>query len=332
MNRRQALITAAALVVAGRARAQSWGDPPTPAAESVDAPQWPGAETLELWPDGLPGGETAAPAWDATMNGPMGERQLWVRGVARPSLSVYRPERPNGVAVMIVPGGGYEFISVQAEGLAVAQRLNAEGITAFVLSYRLPAEGWTARADVSLQDAQRGLRLIRSGAFGAEAASVAAGVLGFSAGGHLAAMLSTAWDEPVYAPVDGADAVSARPDFAALIYPVILTEGPDAHAGSRDHLLGLSPSPALLAARSPLGRISATTPPSFLAHSTDDGLVPPANSLRYAAALAAVNVPAELHLFDHGGHGYGMRGGPDSAGGQWPGLLAAWIRRRVAAP
>lgn len=320
------MTAAAALAMAGPARAQSWGGPPTPAAESPDAPVWPAAETLDLWPEGLPGGETASPVYNATMNGPMGERQLWVRGVARPSLAVYRPARPNGMGVIIIPGGGYEFISVQAEGIAVAERLNAEGITAFVLSYRLPAEGWTARPDVSLQDAQRAMRLVQS-----EAARLGVsgrlGVLGFSAGGHLAAMLSTGWADPVYAPGDAADALSARPDFAALIYPVILTEGRNAHAGSRDHLLGMAPAAALLASRSPLGRVGADSPPTFLVHAMDDGLVPPANSLDYAAALSAAGVQNEMHLFDHGGHGFGLRGAPDSPGALWPGLLAAWLRR-----
>lgn len=329
MNRRQALMaTVAALATAGPGRAQSWGGPPTPAAESPDAPLWPAAETLDLWPGSLPGGETAAPAYAATMNGPMGERQLWVRGVARPSLAVYRPARPNGMGVIIIPGGGYEFISVQAEGIAVAERLNAEGITAFVLSYRLPAEGWTARPDVSLQDAQRAMRRVRSDA--SLGVTGRLGVLGFSAGGHLAAMVSTGWDDPVYVADDPADSLSARPDFAALIYPVILTEGVHAHAGSRDHLLGPSPAAALLAARSPLGRVRAEDPPTFLVHAMDDGLVPPANSVDYAAALSAAGVPVEMHLFDHGGHGFGLRGSPDSPGALWPGLLAAWLRRLPA--
>lgn len=315
----------AALAAAGPVRAQSWGGPPTPAAESPDAPVWPAAETIDLWPEGLPGGESASPVYNATMNGPMGERQLWVRGVARPSLAVYRPARPNGMGVIIIPGGGYEFISVQAEGIAVAERLNAEGITAFVLSYRLPAEGWSARPDVSLQDAQRAMRRVRSDA--SLGVTGRLGVLGFSAGGHLAAMLSTGWADPVYAASDTLDSQSARPDFSALVYPVILTEGAYAHAGSRDHLLGLAPAAALLASRSPLGRVSAESPPTFLVHAMDDGLVPPANSLDYAAALSAVGVPVETHLFDHGGHGFGLRGSPDSPGALWPGLLASWLRR-----
>ena len=195
-----------------------------------------------------------------------------------------------------------------------------------MLTYRLPAEGWANRSLVPLQDAQRAMRLIRSRAadLGIDPARV--GVLGFSAGGHLAADLATAFDERAYAPVDEADRLSARPAFAGLIYPVTTLE-PGTHGGSRDNLLGPNASPALIAARSPVLHVSAATPPSFVVAAFDDGTVPIPNSLDWIAACRTAKTSVEAHLLAEGGHGFGFHLPRDNPGARWPDLFAAWLRK-----
>src|SRR6476661_2424001 len=153
---------AAGFAVAAPAAAQIWGDPPTPAAGDADAPAWPSRERFALWPKGPPGAPARLPVFAPTMNGPRGGRELWLRGIAAPEVQVYRPARPDGSAMLVLPGGGYGFLSVQNEGLDVAERFNAERTTVFVLTYRLPGEGWADRSVAPLQDAQRAMRLIRS--------------------------------------------------------------------------------------------------------------------------------------------------------------------------
>ena len=166
-----------------------------------------------------------------------------------PLLAVFLPDKPDGSAVLLAPGGGYLRIVIDKEGVEAARRLNAAGVTVFMLRYRLPGEGWADGKDVPLQDAQRAMRIVRAGAqrFGIDPNRV--GVIGFSAGGHVAASLATRPYDAVYAPVDDIDAQDAKPDFAGLMYPVI-TMGPGAHQGSRDNLLGPNPSDALVSAYS----------------------------------------------------------------------------------
>ncbi|HEX5183806.1 MAG TPA: alpha/beta hydrolase [Allosphingosinicella sp.] len=318
---------AAGLAAATGAGAQQWGDPPTPAAGDPDAPAWPSRERVPLWPKGPPGAPHPLPAFNPTMNGPHGARELWLRGIANPEIQVYRPARPDGSAMLAVPGGGYEFLSVQNEGLDVAERFNAERTTIFVLTYRLPGEGWANRQLVPLQDAQRAMRLIRSRARDFNIDPARLGVIGFSAGGHLAADLATAYAEHVYAPVDEADALPARPAFAALIYAVTTMRPGEGHRGSLDHLLGPNPSASLIDARSPLLHVGAQTPPCFLVHAIDDDTVPVANSIDWLAACRAAKVPAEGHFFTEGGHGFGLNLPRDQSGSRWPDLLALWMHR-----
>lgn len=301
--------------------------PPTPAVGDPDAPQWPAAERFPLWPAGrIPGAPARLPTPNLTMNGGQGARQLWVRGVATPEVAVYRPARPDGSALLSIPGGGYEFLSVQNEGTEVARRFTAGGTTVFVLVYRLPAEGWADRAVVPLQDAQRAIRLIRADAahFGIDPARL--GVLGFSAGGHLAADVATAWDRATYHPVDEADAQPARPAFAGLVYPVATLEPPIAHAGSREYLLGPDAPAAEVRDRSPLAHVRPDMPPTFLLHALDDGLVPVENSIRMLDALRAARVPCEAHFLEHGGHGFGLGLSPANPGALWPDLFERWRR------
>jgi acetyl esterase/lipase len=260
------------------------------------------------------------------MSGDASYRQLWIKGVAQPEVNVFRPALPDGSAIIAIPGGGYSFIAVQNEGVDVANFFNPKRTTVFVLTYRLPGEGWANRAIAPLQDAQRAMRLIRSRAAGLRIDAARLGVLGFSAGGQLAADLAVSFDQPLYAPVDDADRLPARPAFVGLIYPVT-TLGADTHGGSRDNLLGPNASPDLIAARSPVLHISPTTPPSFVVAAFDDGTVPPANSLEWIAACRRSNVSVEAHLFAEGGHGFGLHLPRDNPGSRWPDLFALWMRR-----
>jgi acetyl esterase/lipase len=261
------------------------------------------------------------------MNGGEGNRELWVRGVAFPEVNVFRPARPDGSAILSFPGGGYEFLSVQNEGLDVAERFNADCTTVFVLTYRLPAEGWTNRSLAPLQDAQRAMRLIRARAADLRIDPARLGVIGFSAGGHLAADLAVSHQADTYTPVDSADALSARPAFAALIYPVTSLEPGLAHGGSRDNLLGKDPSPQSIAARSPLEHITAETPPSFVVQAFDDDTVPVADSIAWVGACEKAKVSVEAHLLAQGGHGFGFHLPRDNPGSRWPDLFGLWMRR-----
>ena len=227
---------------------------------------------------------------------------------------------------MAIPGGGYGFLAIQNEGLHVAERFNADRTTVFVLSYRLPAEGWANRALVPLADAQRAMRLIRARAADFKIDPNRLGIVGFSAGGHLAADLSVSYDQPVYAPVDAADRLSAKPAFSGLIYPVATFQS-FTHGGSRDNLLGPNPPQALLHARSPELHVNSATPPSFVVHAFDDGLVPIDNSLAWIAAARAAKAPVEAHLLTEGGHGFGLHLPPSNPGSRWPDLFSLWMRR-----
>jgi len=286
-------------------------------------------EVVPLWPGSMPGdrGATIRPETRDQSHDPA-HPDRWMTGIARPVLVVHRPERPNGSATLIVPGGSYTFLSYDNEGISQARWLNAQGVTAFILKYRLPGEGWDRRADVPLQDAQRAMRVIRAGAsgFGIDAARIA--VLGFSAGGHLAGSLATCHAEQLYAAIDGADRLPARPDVVGLIYPVVTLAGSFVHAGSRDALLGAAAPLADRQRRSVETRVDAATPPIFLLHTSDDGLVPVENSLALHAALLAAKRPAELHVFDEGGHGFGVRASASLPVANWPRLFSAFAARK----
>ncbi|HEX8568635.1 MAG TPA: alpha/beta hydrolase [Caulobacteraceae bacterium] len=286
-------------------------------------------EVVPLWPGRPPGAPAALPRQVITERSKdPSYRDRAATGVASPTLTVFRPARPNGAAVLLIPGGGYIRVVIDKEGFETARPLNDAGVTAFVLRYRLPAEGWTRGPDVPLQDAQRAIRVIRSGAreFGIDPARVAA--MGFSAGGHLAASLATRHAARVYAPVDAADTLSARPDLAALIYPVILMSGPAVHAGSRGALIGANAPQALADAYSPNTTVGVDTPPTFLLHACDDASVPVENALAMAEALRRAKIPLETHLFEEGGHGFGLRLAEGKPVYVWPQLFLRWAERR----
>lgn len=326
IERRTFLGSGVALLAAGAARAQDYKDPALVAADPR-APLWPAKERFPLWP-GTPAGAPRPlprPAWQ--MYPDPNYPQLWVQGIDRPEVNVFRPALPDGSAILVIPGGGYAFIAIQNEGLHPAERFNADGTTVFVLSYRLPGEGWANRAGVPLSDAQRAMRLIRARAADFKIDPQRLGVLGFSAGGHLAADLSVSYDARLYAPVDAADQLSARPAFTGLIYPVATFDADVTHAGSRDSLLGPTPSPQLVSARSPQRHLTSQSPPSFVVHAFDDGLVPIENSMRWIAAARAAKLPVEAHLLAEGGHGFGLHLPRDNPGSRWPDLFALWLRK-----
>lgn len=321
LDRRQ-VITASLAGAGLTAAAATPGD----AAQTV-APQDP-TETLPLWPGGAPGGErvTVTPVVVERSTDPT-YRDRFAQYTTDPLLTVVRPARPNGASLLLIPGGGYRWAVVDKEGLDVARVFAAAGVTCYVLRYRLPADGWAAGPDAPLQDAQRALRLVRAraAAEGLDPARVA--VLGASAGGHLAGLLAARTDA-TYAALDSADALSHRPDLTVLLYPVVTLTDPFAHAGSRTQLLGPEPTEAAIAAWSLEQMDWRGAAPTILIHALDDAPVPPENSLKLLEALRGADVPAEAHLFQEGGHGFGVRliaGRPAEA---WPQLVLAFGRRR----
>jgi len=252
----------------------------------------------------------------------------YVFNIETPRMAVFRPARPSGAAVLIAPGGGYSWVVVDKEGYEMARWLAALGVTAFVLFYRLPNEGWTSGPDTPLADAQRAMRLIRQRAamYRIDPARICA--MGFSAGGHVCADLLARFATPVYSAVDAADRLSARPDFAAPIYPVVSMSAPSAHAGSRRNLIGQDATPERERAHSPHLHIPANAPPCFLLHAEDDVSVPVENTLLLRAALRAKGVRTETHLFPDGGHGFGLRLARGKSVEGWEDLFWAWGRKQ----
>lgn len=320
LTRRTALALSAAAATPLSARAM------TPVSQTL-APPDP-TETIRLWPGAAPGGErvTVTPVVTERSTDPA-FHDRFARYTTDPILTVLRPERPNGASLLLIPGGGYRWAVVDKEGLDCARVFAATGITCFVLRYRLPGDGWAAGPDVSLQDAQRALRIVRTRAVadGLDAARVA--VLGASAGGHLAGMLTARTDQ-TYVPVDEIDAVSMRPDLSILLYPVATMSDPFVHAGSRREMLGETPSTEAIT-RYSLERMDwSGRPPVMLVHAMDDASVPVENSLQLLSTLKAAGVKSEAHLFEEGGHGFGVRLIAGKPAAVWPELALRWAARQ----
>ncbi len=293
----------------------------------VDSGRAPDLE-IELWPGGAPGGEAVNLSEHVVdRDNPLGLADRAAHDVTRPTLSVFRAERPDGSAILIVPGGGYRWVVIDKEGFEGARWFSRQGATVYVLKHRLPQQGWAAGPDTPLQDAQRAMRVIRSraNADGVDPARVM--VMGFSAGGHVAGSLATRFDASVYAARDSVDELSARPDAVTLMYPVVSMNADVAHAGSRENLLGRDPTQAAVEKYSLETAPPATMPPTLLIHAADDASVPVANALLMFDALRRAGVPSALHVFDSGGHGFGLRGIDDDPRSAWPGLVMDWGRR-----
>jgi acetyl esterase/lipase len=264
-------------------------------------------QTILLWENGAPGAQGQSDD-------------------DKPSITVYRPFGPNrsGTSVIVAPGGGYGFLAANHEGRQVANWFNAMGITAFVLKYRL---GPRYHHPIELGDAQRAIRLVRSRAKEFEISPDRIGIMGFSAGGHLASTAATHFESGNPGAADAIDHASSRPDFVILGYPVISFVAPYAHGGSAKNLLGDNPDPNLLQELSNELHVTPQTPPTFLFTTSEDTVVPPENSLSFYLALHKAGVPAELHVFERGPHGVGLDLG-DPALAEWPTLLANWLRER----
>jgi acetyl esterase/lipase len=243
-----------------------------------------------------------------------------------PTLSLYLPpaDKANGAAVVVCPGGGYGGLA-EHEGHPIAKWLNGLGVTAVVLKYRLGSAGY--RHPVELNDAQRAIRTVRARSEEWKVDPHRIGILGFSAGGHLASTAATHFDDGNASAADVIDRVSSRPDFAVLVYPVITMEDTYTHRGSRQNLLGENPSHDLIELLSNEKQITAKTPPCFLVHTADDSVVPVENSLLFTMACHKAGVPVELHVFEHGPHGFGL-GGTNPVLSSWPGLCANWMKAR----
>jgi len=283
----------------------------------------PGGETLALWPQGTPGGANVTVRETFTERAPQGPlKDRIVEHVTRPTLTLFHAQgRPNGVTLLIVPGGAYVRVVIDKEGFESAEWFAARGFECAVLRYRLPADGWEAGADAPVHDVMRAMRLLRAQA--GKSGAKRLGVMGFSAGGHAVARQIT---EPAlgYARVDATDDLPARADFAVLMYPVIATDGVSAHGGSASQLLAAGVAAGGLDRYAPNRHVDAGTPPTLLVHAADDTTVSVENSLLMFSALRAAGVRSELHVFDRGGHGFGMRGVAGKDVAAWPLLIQNW--------
>lgn len=260
--------------------------------------------------------------------GPKGENRVSEKGsltnISLPQLIIHQPETSNGIAVLIISGGGYAHIESGSEGHPAGEWLKSQGITAFELIYRLPAEDWATR-QVAFQDAQRALRIIRSSAEKYKIDPHKIGVLGFSAGGHLAGFISSTFDTAYYPSQDPIDQVSARPDFTAMIYPVVSMLPPYNKTHSFRSLMGKNPDRKDQIKLSVEKQVNGKTPVTFLAQSEDDPISPVENSILMYQALKDNKIPAELHLFQSGGHGWGL-GKKGASTNEWTGLFINWLK------
>jgi acetyl esterase/lipase len=272
---------------------------------------------IQLWPEGVPGSKANI--------GPENIGGGYNANVSEPVLTMVGPavDHPNGTAVIICPGGGYVRMATAREGDQYATWLSTLGVTSFVLKYRMQEYGHPA----PLQDVLRAVRMLRSRAAEFNVNPDRIGVMGSSAGGHLAASAGTLFDNPAGRTGAAMDSVSARPDFLMLMYPVISMREPAVHAGSRTALLGATPSAATIELMSLEKQVTSATPPTLLIHTQADQAVPVENSILFYQALTKAKVPAEMYLFEHGGHGMGMREGLGTST-LWPRRAEEWLRDR----
>ncbi|MBI2417404.1 MAG: alpha/beta hydrolase [Ignavibacteriales bacterium] len=286
------------------------------------------SEQFDLWKDTIPGAIQISGAHEDTL---FMENGIRIKNVVLPTLTGYFPDTAlaTGAAIVICPGGGYERLAISHEGYDVGKWFALRGVAAFVLKYRLPADSIMHNKSVGpLMDAQEAIRTVRRNASRWHINPHLIGVMGFSAGGHLAATASTLYADSVYA----SDGQSARPDFAVLAYPVISMNDSITHKKSKLNLLGSNPASNIVAHYSAELQITPRTPPTYIIHSSDDTSVPVENTLRYYKALRLHAVDAEMHIYKTGGHGYGLvgKGGEES---NWTNDLQKWlVARKIAVP
>lgn len=245
----------------------------------------------------------------------------------KPTLTIYlpSPELATGAAVVVCPGGGYAGLASTYEGNEIAEWLNSFGVAGFVLKYRHKGTGYQHPAP--LDDAQRAIRTVRARSTEFHVDPARIGILGFSAGGHLASSAGTHFDQGKADAKDAVDRAGCRPDFLVLCYPVISFVAPTMHQGSKKNLLGENPDPKLVEHMSSELQVTSDTPPTFLWHTDADSGVPPENSVLFYLALRKAKVPAELHVFEKGRHGLGLAQ-KEPGTRAWPDLAQAWMRGR----
>ena len=287
-------------------------------------------EIIELWPSPPAGAlhPDMAVIVEQTSSDPAVYSSRRTKGITRPYVIARPAAQPNGAAMLIIPGGGFEWAYFDHEGYHIADVLNRAGITCFILIYRMAQDGWSDPASVGPADAQRAMRVIRANAarFKIEAARV--GVMGFSAGGFLTSTLATRYSAAFYASVDATDQLSARPYLAAPIYPVQSVDPAYAYGGVAPSLFGGPPTAAQIREWSPDLNVTAEAAPSFLVHAEDDNTVPVANTVRLRDAMVAAKITVETHLFAHGGHGFGAGYLPGSPDGLWLPLFLKFAREQ----
>ena len=298
MSRNARLLIAAAAAFSTSLMAQS-GWPPAP-----------GHITMNLWPGAAPGATATLPAEAYTTTAKdglvAGKPVVRIGNVATPTLTLYSPKGKNtGAAVVVFPGGGYSILAIDLEGTEVCDWLNTAGINCVLLKYRVPHTGPYPKSAAALQDAQRALGLVRQHAAEWKIDPNRVGVLGFSAGGHLAAAISNHYEQRLYDPIDAADQLSCRPDFAVIVYPGYLALADQ----------NFAPNPDI--------HPTANTPPTFLVQAEDDP-VHVENAVVYFMALKNVKVPSELHVYAQGGHGYGLRR-TERPITTWPESVETWL-------
>jgi acetyl esterase/lipase len=244
-----------------------------------------------------------------------------INNITKPSLTIFKPPKPNGKAVIICPGGGYYILASSHEGSDVAKKLNEFGVTAFVLKYRLPTSGIMENNEIGpLMDVQEAIRKVRRNAkmYGVDPEKI--GVMGFSAGGHLASSAATHFEKPILK-----DETSAKPNFCILGYPVISFDPKIYHKGSAEALLGKNASQDKIDLYSNEKQVNALTPPTFLVHAVNDAGVPVENSIEFMLACKKHKVPVEVHIYPEGGHGFGMNN--PTTDDQWMDRLKNWLEK-----
>jgi len=257
-------------------------------------------QSIPLYPNGVPNSKPTPATYKEVYGS-----DYFLFKVSVPTITPYfaDKEKANGTAVIICPGGGYAGLSMDNEGWSIAKAFNQIGVTAFVLKYRLPSDSIMIDKTIGpLQDAQRAIQMVRENAAKWNINPNKVGIIGFSAGGHLASTAITHFDKVVIA---NADNISVRPDFGILLYPVI-SFGPEAHVGSRENLIGKNPTQSQIDYYSNEKQVTANTPPTFLVQAEDDDVVPVENSLMFYDALLKNKVKAEMHIYPAGGHGFGL--------------------------